>query len=124
MAWAKTKRALPNSKLGKAIQYLINQYPYIRNYLKDGRLELSNNLAERNIKMFVIDRKNFLFCNTPSGAEGSATMFSIIMTAKANNLDPYKYLKWIFDTAPTLSETDKNWAYELLPWNAPEDCKI
>ncbi|MFR8874213.1 MAG: IS66 family transposase [Oscillospiraceae bacterium] len=53
------------SALGKALNYLKEQWPYLTNYLKDGRLELSNNRAERSIKPFVIDRKNFLFANTP-----------------------------------------------------------
>ena len=62
------------------------------NYLRDGRLELSNNRAKRSIKPFVIDRKNFLFANTPSGATSSAVIFSLIETAKENRLDPYRYL--------------------------------
>ena len=66
--------------LGKAFTYLTN-------YLKDGQLEISNNRAERSIKPFVIDRKNFLF-----GMTGSAVMFSLIRTAVENDLDPYKYL--------------------------------
>ena len=72
--------------------YLKEQWPYLTNYLKDGRLELSNNRAERSIKPFVISRKNFLFANTPKGATGSAVMFSLIQTAIENGLEPYKYL--------------------------------
>ena len=71
--------------LGKAFTYLTN-------YLKDGQLEISNNRAERSIKPFDIDRKNFLFANTPEGMTGSAVMFSLIRTAVENDLDPYKYL--------------------------------
>ena len=69
-AWANSKTAAPKSALGKAFTYLNEQWPYLTNYLKDGRLELSNNRAERSIKPFVIDRKNFLFANTPKGAKG------------------------------------------------------
>ena len=97
--------------------YLNNQLPVIQNYLLDGRLECSNNLAERSIKPFVIDRKNFLFANTPKGAKNSAVTFSLIETAKAAGIDPYKYLVYIFKTAPTLSTTDENWANKLLPEN-------
>ena len=68
LAWANTRTAAPKSSLGKALSYLKEQWPYLLNYLKDGRLELSNNRAERSIKPFVIDRKNFLFAKTPSGA--------------------------------------------------------
>lgn len=91
-AWANVRTAAPKSALGKALTYLKEQWPYLTNYLKDGRLELSNNRAERSIKPFVIDRKNFLFANTPKGATGSAVMFSLIQTAIENNMDPYKYL--------------------------------
>lgn len=62
-------------------------------YLKDGRLELSNNRAERSIEPFVIDRKNFLFANIPKGASSSAVMFSPIQTAIENGLDPYRHLR-------------------------------
>ena len=69
-------------------------------YLLDGRLEISNNRAERSIKPFVIDRKNFLFANTARGAKASAVMFSIIETAKESKLDPFAYLTYIFRNAP------------------------
>lgn len=64
-AWAEVRNAAPKSALGKALTYLKEQRTYLMNYLKDGRLEISNNRAERSIKPFVIDRKNFLFANTP-----------------------------------------------------------
>ena len=122
--WAETRQATPKSKLGEALTYAQNQRPYIMNYLMDGHLEASNNIAERSIKPFVIDRKNFLFANTPVGAKASAITFSIIETAKANALDPFKYLSYIFETAPRLDQSQENWAEPLLPWNVPEICKI
>ena len=79
-----------------------------------------NNLICRHYFTFgiiVIDRKNFLFANTPKGAKNSAVTFSLIETAKAAGIDPYKYLVYIFKTAPTLSTTDENWANKLLPEN-------
>ena len=94
-AWANSKTAAPKSALGKAFHYLTEQCPYLTNYMKDGRLEISNNRAERSIKPFVIDLKNFLFANTPKGATGSAIMFSLIQTAIENGLDSYKYLTWL-----------------------------
>ncbi len=93
------RTAAPKSALGKTLNYLKEQWPYLTNYLKDGRLEISNNRTKRSIKPFVIDRKNFLFANTPKGATGSAMMFSLIQTAIENNLDPYKYLTWLLKTA-------------------------
>ena len=123
-AWAKTRGAAPKSALGKALGYLDEQEVYLRTYLKDGRLELSNNRAERSIKPFVIGRKNFLFANTPEGAQGSAVMYSLIETAKENGLDPYRYLCHIFQTAPNLNQTAENWVTPLLPENAPDDCRV
>ena len=78
-------------------------------------LQISNNLAERSIKPFVIGRKNFLFANTPNGAQGSAVIYSLIDTAKENGLDPYKYLTWVLTEAPKLFEKDRDWAAKLLP---------
>lgn len=90
--------------------------------LEDGRLELSNNLAERSIKPFVIGRKNFLFANTPRGAQGSAVIYSMIETAKESGLDPYRYLTWLLTKAPILAARDDSWADKFLPANAPADC--
>ena len=122
--WAETRSAAPKSKLGEALAYARNQRPYIMNCLLDGHLEFSNNLAERTIKPFVISRKNFLFANTPAGAESSAVIFSLIQTAIENKLDPYKYLVFVFSNAPKLAQSKKDWAEDLLPWNAPDDCKV
>ncbi len=122
--WAESRFASPKSKLGEALTYTHNQRPYIMNYLLDGHLDASNNIAERSIKPFVIDRKNFLFANTPNGAEASAITFSLIETAKENGLDPYKYLTYVFETAPGLDQSQDGWAEPLLPWNAPDDCKV
>ena len=109
----------PKSALGKAMSYLKDQWPYLTNYLKDGRLEISNNRAERSIKSYVIDRKNFLFANTPGRAAGSAIMFSLIMTALENKLDPWRYLTRLMKKSDAVKDVE-----ELLPWNAPDDCKI
>ena len=121
LCWAETICVAPKSKLGKAIGYLKNNEKYLRNYMEDGRLEIDNNRAERSIKPFVMGRKNFLFANTESGAQGSAVIYSIIETAKENNLDPYKYLTYIFSKAPNLKGDET--VDILLPWNVPEECK-
>ena len=123
-AWAEIRTAAPKSALGKALNYLKEQWPYLTNYLKDGRLELSNNRAERSIKPFVIDRKNFLFANTPRGATGSAVIFSMIQTALENGLDPYRYLTWLMKTASKAHLSAEENLLPLLPWNAPQDCRV
>ena len=124
LSWANEMqvKTAPKSAMGRAIHYLLEQWPYLTRYLEDGRLELSNNRAERSIKPFVMGRKNWLFANTPGGAQASAVIYSLIETAKENGLDPYQYLLWILQTAPQLSETNKAWAESLLPANAPEEC--
>ena len=122
-AWANSRNIAPKSAQGKALHYLKEQWPYLTNYLKDGRLELSNNRAERSIKPFVIDRKNFLFANTPKGATDSAVMFSLIQTAIENSLDPYKYLTWLMKTAKDADLSQEDTIQSLMPWNAPVECK-
>ena len=124
LAWANTRNAAPKSKLGIALNYLKNQWTDLTAYLQDGRIELSNNRAERSIKPFVISRKNFLFANTARGAKSSAVMFSLIETAKENGLDPYRYLTWLLNEAPRLAITDPDWAASLVPQNAPAQCKV
>ena len=77
-------RTAHKSLLWKAAHYTREQWPWLGNYLLDGRLEISNNLAERSIKPFVMGRKNFLFASTPKGAMPSAVIYSLIKTAKEN----------------------------------------
>ena len=123
LAWGSTRNASAKSKLGEALTYLHNNGKELSEYLNDGRLEISNNLAERSIKPFVIDRKNFLFANTPKGATASAVMFSIIQTAIANHLDPYAYLAHIFTEAPKMAAKGEDWVTAMLPQNVPDSCK-
>jgi transposase len=127
-AWAKESTgsifATPRSATGKALAYALNERQYLENVLLDGRLELSNNRAERSVKPFVIGRKNWLFSNTEKGADTSAVLYSIIETSKENGIKPYEYLKFIFETAPNLDLTRKPDLVEvLLPWNAPSACR-
>ena len=121
--WVFHLNASTKSLLGKAAHYTRSQWQWLTGYLEDGRLEISNNRAERSIKPFVMSRKNFLFANTPSGAKASAIYFSLIETAKENGLDPYRYLTWVLRTAPTLDMTDCDQVEKLLPTNAPEECQ-
>lgn len=119
--WAATVNVLPKSATGEARHYLLSQRKYLEHYLMDGRLEISNNRAERSIKPFVIDRKNFLFANTPRGARASAVMFSLIETAKENGLDPYKYLAYIFEKAPNSDiRNNLETLQGLMPWIVPD----
>lgn len=103
-SWVGSLAALPNTLLGKAVHYAGTQRKYLERYLLDGRLEVSNNRAERSIKPFVIGRKNWLFSNTPGGAKASAIYYSLIVTARENSLNPFEYLTWIFTNAPNLGK--------------------
>jgi transposase len=86
------KNALPRSLLGEALEYSRKLLPSFRNFLTDGSLEIENNGAERSIKPFVLGRKNWLMSNTPKGARLSATIYSVVETAKSNGLVVEKYL--------------------------------
>jgi transposase len=104
--WASKVRTLEKLALGKAITYMFSQREYLENVLLDGRLELSNNRAERTIKPFVICRKNFLFANTPRGAAAAAAMFSLIETARETGVNPLDYLTYVLQIAPALDMAD------------------
>jgi transposase len=108
---------LPKSLLGMAVTYGINQWKKLVRFLEDGRVELSNNRAERSIKPFVIGRKNFLFCNTPQGARSSAVIYSIIEMAKENGLNPHAYLTHLFERLPNMDTSDAAAIEALMPWN-------
>lgn len=128
LSWLKIKQkqVLPKSSLGKSIKYSLNQWSKLEAYILDGRLEISNNRAERAIKPFVIGRKNFLFSKSPKGATASAIVYSIIETAKANDLNPFYYLTYLFEKLPNIDVTNIKELDELLPWSKsiPEGCKI
>lgn len=119
-------KVLPKSAFGEAITYCINQWNKLNVFLQDGRLELDNNRSERSIKPFVIGRKNWLFSNTPRGAKASATIYSIVETAKENGLNPFGYLKHLFERLPNLDIQDHKALDALLPWSdvLPQECRV
>ena len=123
--WAESMlpKILPKSKLGVAVTYAANQQPWLMNFLLDGRLELSNNRAERSIRPFTVGRKNWLFSYCAKGAKSSAIVYSIIETAQANGLVPFMYLNFLFETLPNISLEKFS---DCLPWNpvVQEICKI
>lgn len=120
-------RTLPRSLVGKAIAYSLNQWNKLTAFMLDGRLELDNNRSERSIKPFVLGRKNWLFANTPRGAKASATIYSVIETAKENGLNPFQYLKHLFEQMPQLENPEDPEALDrLLPWSTslPLTCRV
>jgi transposase len=124
LAWLQYtyEACVQKSHLGSAIQYCLNQWESLNNFLLDGRLEIDNNRAERSIKPFVIGRKNFLFCITPRGANASAVTYSVIESAKENGLKPFEYIQYLLEKLP--NSTSKDLA-KFLPWSEeiPNYCR-
>ena len=116
--WLDSMNALKGSALGKAVTYAQNQRPYMENYLLDGRCSLSNNAAENAIRPFTVGRKNWLFADTPKGANASAAVYSLVETAKANGLNVYAYLQHLLLYMP-----ESEWQRypeeldDLMPWS-------
>ncbi len=102
--------------IARAFTYLKNQFPKLKIYVEDGRLNIDNNIAENHVRPIAIGRKNWLFATSTKGATALCNWYSIIETAKANNLDAYAYLKHILTQLP-IYEADGKDIKELLPWN-------
>ena len=116
--WLDALTPLKGSRLGTAVTYAQNQKPYMENYLLDGRCSISNNIAENSIRPFTIGRKNWLFSDTPKGADASAAVYRIVETAKANNLNIYTYLNYLLLYMP---DTDyrryPETMEDMMPWS-------
>ncbi len=107
----------PNTLLGKALNYLNNEWPYLVRYTEFGELHIDNNLCEQAIRPFVLGRKNWLQAQSEQGANANCTFYSLISTAKANGIEPLGYLTWLFKELsflprrPGTEQLD-----ELMPW--------
>lgn len=124
--WLENLTVLNGSSLGKAVTYAKNQKPYMENYLLDGRCSISNNAAENSIRPFTVGRKNWLFADTPKGASASATVYSIVETAKANGLEVYTYLEYLLLYMPNSDWRNHPDNLEnLMPWSeaVQTECK-
>jgi transposase len=109
-------KAVPaQSLLGSAVSYTLSEFRRLVRYLKYPYLRPDNNVAENAIRPYVLGRKNWLFNNTPLGAHASAGMYSIVETAKANNLDPFHFMYRLFSELPEADSEEK--LKKLLPWN-------
>ena len=112
------KKALhvaPSTLVGKAVEYTLGQWNKLIAYLECASLTPDNNACENAIRPFVIGRKNWLFSGCPEGAKSSSGLYSLIETAKQNNLNPQDYLTHIFTKVPHC-QTQEDWQ-ALLPWN-------
>ena len=106
--------------------YTIEQEQYLKTFLTDGDVPMDNNAAERAIRPFCIGKKNWVMCDTIHGAENSAIVYSLTETAKANDLRPYEYLKYLLtEILQHMDDTDLTFLDDLLPWSdaLPDNCR-
>ena len=113
-----TASAPPSLALGKAVSYALGQWSRVEAYLQDPRLTPDNNAAENAIRPFTVGRKNWLFSGSPRGVRSSAALYSMIETAKANGVEPYQYLLYVFEGVAQAKD-EEDWE-NLLPWNMPK----
>ena len=115
-AWATDLRlhTLPSGKLGKALAYLVKQWPKLIRYTQDGKVAIDTNVAENAIRPFALGRRNWLFTDTVNGAKASASLYSLVQTARANELEPYAYLRRLFAELPAAQTVEQIEA--LLPF--------
>lgn len=124
LSWLDGLHPKTGDNIIRAITYTNNCRPYMMNYLKDGACSLSNNLSENSIRPLVVGRKNWLFSDTPAGAKASMNVYSMIETAKENELDPLKYLTFLLENRPNANMSEDELA-KLAPWSeeAKKKCK-
>uniref|UniRef100_UPI0012DC41BB IS66 family transposase n=1 Tax=Streptococcus ruminantium TaxID=1917441 RepID=UPI0012DC41BB len=116
--WCRKQAVLPGSKLGTALEYSLKYEPTFRTVLSDGNLVLSNNMAERAIKVLVMGRKNWLFSQSFEGAKSTAVILSLLETAKRHGLDSEKYMTYLLEHLPNEETLVKKEVLEAyLPWN-------
>ncbi len=112
------EKVILNNKLKKALLYALNQKKELSEFLNDGRIPLTNSLAERSIRPFAVHRKNWLFADSVDGEKANATMYSIIEVAKINRLNIWKYIKYLLDELPQLENiNDEKVLEKYLPWS-------
>ena len=108
----------PKMETGRAISYCINQESFLRVFLTDGAVPMTNNAAEQSFRPFTLGRKNWYLIDTIGGAKSSAIAYSIAETAKANNLKPYGYFKYLLEELPKRGEFEvPSYSDELFPWS-------
>ena len=127
-AWVNTTlntKIVVNNKLKKALVYAQNQEKELREFLNDGRIPLSNNIAERSIRPFAVHRKNWLFADTQAGAKANATYYSLIESAKINKLNIYKYMNYLLEHLPQYDNLSEEILMKYLPWSEdlPEEVR-
>ena len=117
-AYLKTINVSKKDKFGDAVRYARNQEKYLRVFLTDGDVPIDNNASERAIRGFCIGKKNWQMIDTIHGAKSSAIIYSIVETAKANNLKPFDYVQYLLEEIPKhMNDKDCSFLEDLLPWS-------
>lgn len=117
-AYLKNIKVSRKDKFGDAVGYALNQEKYLRVFLADGDVPIDNNASERAIRGFCIGKKNWQMIDTINGAKTSAVIYSIVETAKANNLKPFDYVQYLLEEIPQhMDDTDCSFMEDLLPWS-------
>ena len=117
-AYLKTIHVSPKDKFGDAVGYALNQETYLRVFLTDGDVPIDNNASERAIRGFCVGKKNWQMIDTIHGAKSSAIIYSIVETAKANNLKPFDYVQHLLEEIPKhMDDKDCSFLEALLPWS-------
>ncbi len=114
--WLSQQAPQKGTRLEKAVNYAQNHKAEFMTYLEDGRCSFSNNFCENAIRSFTVGRKNWLFSDTPKGAEASAMVYTMVEMAKTHNLNIHKYLNYLLEQLPGTVMTDEELA-KLVPWN-------
>ena len=127
-AWLKElhSRIPSRTKTGNGFDYCLKQEPYLRYFLEDGEVPIDNNAAEQAIRPFCVGKKNWLMIDTVNGAKSSAIIYSIVETAKANNLNPFRYFELLLTEIPRhMEDTDRTFLKKLEPWSQdlPAECR-
>ena len=109
LSWLDNQSPVHGSRMDKAVTYIQNRRPYLAAYLEDGRCSFSNNLSlsENAIRPFTVGRKNWLFCDTPNGAQASAIVYTMVEMAKANGVNVYHYLTYLLEKLPNDRMSDE-----------------
>lgn len=118
-------KTVPDSPAYKAMQYTLNQWPYFKNILLDGRIEATNNKAERSIRPFAQGRRNWMTIKTNRGGASSAAIYSVVQTALANDLKVYEYLTYLFQEMPSENFIlNPDAIKKYMPWSKelPRQC--
>ena len=123
LSWLDKQNPVKGSRMDKAVTYILNRRDYLMTYLEDGRCSFSNNLSENAIRPFTVGRKNWLFCDTPHGAQASAIVYTMVEMAKANGVNVYHYLTYLLEKLPDDSMSD-NELDQLAPWNEKVKAEI